>query len=61
MISALDKSNRGKNPALLKTEITDVVSQSIRLKDSLFNQDQTFIAYIRYVFYVISMDSNLKV
>lgn len=35
-MNLLDKTERGKNTKLFKSEITDIVSNSIRLKEKIF-------------------------
>lgn len=42
----LEKTENGKNVTLLKTEITDVVSKSILLKENLL-KNETFKAFLR--------------
>lgn len=41
----LEKTNKGKNVALLKSEITRIVSESIKLKETLFKNDK-FTAFL---------------
>lgn len=42
----METTDRGKNVTLLKSEITDIVSEIIRLKENLF-KDGLFRAYLK--------------